>query len=376
MKARSTALVALLLCASSGCFTRAYRPDPGPYDRVPEEVHGELVQARASFEAGELAGARARLAAALSRLPRCLPVAVFQQEVELLLLEKGGAVEGLSAPGEEEARIALAELYRTRADAEPTPASEVLAARLETDSESALERLGTALELDPDCIWAHYGVAHWNARLRRFPKARAELKAAFRLDGGHLPSMRLHAWLLANAGETAEARDCLERWLARTEDDPLTDAQARAEARVDLAALAVLLDDPEEALSILEQVDRGALAEPARAELVAGAAFEDSGEDVLAMSAARRAHNLDPGELLSLVHQALLFGAQGNPLQERAAWRWVLDELERRRTEGARSPGSSDEGVSLDLQELLIQLQARARFERLDRELGSETSLP
>jgi hypothetical protein len=369
MNLRLAALAALPLLGSlsGGCFARSYRPDPGPYDRIPEEAEAELVEARSAFEAGELLDARARLAALSERHPRCIPVGVFLQEVELLLLERGESVKGVSAPGAEEAQRALGDVYIARAEAEPTPANEVLAARLELDPVEALARLATVLELDRDCVWAHYATAHLNARLRRFPEARAALKAAFRQDGGHLPSMRLHVWLLANAGATDDARDCLERWLERTEHDPLTDRAARADAEVDLAALAVLSGDASEGLAILERLDHESLADPARAELVACAALEETGERELALSAARRAHDLDPDALLGLVQQALLFRKEGNPAQERAAWQWVLDELEHRRAAGSGS-SSRDARAALDMRELLIELRARARLERLDRE--------
>jgi tetratricopeptide (TPR) repeat protein len=364
------AFALFLAGVAGGCFARTYRARPGPYDILPDEIRPELVQARAAWDAGDLEACRALLASITRRFPRCLPVAVFKQEVELELLEQGQPVEGVSAPGKEEALLALGELYRARADSDSTPAGEVLAARLESDSERALARLARAVELDPDCVWAHYAIAYWNARLRRFPQARSELKASLRLDGGHLPSMRLQAWLLANAGSTEEARDCLERWLERTEEDPLTPRAQRAEAQVDLAALAVLSGDPGEALSLLEGADRDALREPARAELVRCAALEDSGEPERAMAAARRAHDLDPDELLGLVQQALLLEKQGNEAQERAAWQWVLDELERRRT--ARARPADESTVSLDLSEVLIQLQASTRVERLDRARPSQ----
>ncbi len=357
------ALLAPLWFILTACLSRAYLPNPGPYDLVPNEVHDQLVAARQAFEAGRYEEARTLVAVLAQDLPRCLPVRTFAQDAELAELEH-------RATQHEPAHVLLAEVYRRQADAKPSPEGYVLAARVETDGDEALKLLDQALALDPSCVWARYGKAHWNARLRRFPAAREELKEAFRLDGGHLPTMRLHAWLLSNAGETEPAADCLETWLERTEGDPLTDPRIRAEAWVDLAALQVLSGEPREALSLLERVDRKALVEPARAELVGGAAWRDAGEEVLAMAAARRARSLEKDELLSLVYQALLFGAEGKAMQERTAWQWVLEELSARRAARANAPVEFDESAPLDLREVLVQLQAQARIERLDRELG------
>lgn len=88
------------------------------------------------------------------------------------------------------------------------------------------------------------------------------------------------------------------------------------------------------------------------------------------MAAARRARSLEKDELLSLVYQALLFGAEGKAMQERTAWQWVLEELSARRAARANAPVEFDESAPLDLREVLVQLQAQARIERLDRELG------
>ncbi len=367
MRLQRAFLAPLLFSLTAACLARAYLPNPGPYDLVPGEAHDRLVAARQAFEAGRFEEARTMFAGLARDLPQCLPVRTFAQDAELAALEHEGSVGELRAAGEP-ARVVLAEVYRRQADARPSPEAFVLAARLETNGDEALKLLDQALALDPSCVWARYGKAHWNAQLRRFPAAREELREAFRLDSGHLPTMRLHAWLLSNAGETEPAADCLEAWLERTEDDPLTDPRVRAEAWVDLAALRVLSGEPRDALALLERVDRKALAEPVRAELVGGAAWSDAGEEVLAMAAARRARSLEKDELLSLVYQALLFGAEGKAMQERAAWQWVLEELAARRAARANAP--VEESAPLDLREVLVQLQAQVRIERLDRELG------
>ena len=86
-------------------------------------------------------------------------------------------------------------------------------------------------------MWAHYGKAHWHHRVREYPAARESVLAAFELDPGHMPTMRLHASMQAAAGEIPPATECLLTWLKRGETDPMIDARERTEGQVDLAAL-------------------------------------------------------------------------------------------------------------------------------------------
>jgi len=79
----------------------------------------------------------------------------------------------------------------------------------------------------------------------------AEPTLTLRLDGGHLPTIRLHATLLAGAGDSEEAAGALEVWLARTRGNPLYSGAERADALLDLAALDVLLGEPGDALFVI-----------------------------------------------------------------------------------------------------------------------------
>ena len=367
------ALLGLVLAA--GCRApRVYVSTPGPYDRIPEEWRQELRLVRLSFENGDLRRAHERLWTLAVSRPEVLPVRLMLQDLQLARLGTGRDLDG-DVPEGADTEETLADVYRQRAEVQPTTIELVLAARLVTDGEEALELLDKALALDPGCVWVHYGAAFWNARLRRFPEARAAIERAFRLDSGHLPTMRLHASLLARAGDTVGALDVLELWLERSEGDPLVDPARREEAKVDLAALHVIDSDPRGALRALEELDRGRLADPARADLVEAVAFADLGRRGEALAAAQSAKALAPESILALVHQALLFAAEGDAAGERSTWELLLREADERRADEASTgpPPDSEAGAGagepapLDFADLLLELRAHARLERIER---------
>ncbi len=362
------ALIALALAACGS--TRSYVPDPGPYDRIPSAWSAQLWRARFAYDDGRLREAHGLLRPLADQRPELLGLRSFLQEVEVGLLEEGQEVGGLRVPDATKARPWLADVYRQRADANPDALSYVLAARLQSRGPAALRLLDEALSIDPDCVWAHYGRAWWNFGLRRFPQARADVEAALQLDRGHLATMRLHASMLASAGDTRPAIVCLVAWLKQGETDALVDPHQRAEAQVDLAALLVLDGQAEEALALSEAIDRSLLREPARAELVRAVALGDLGRLSVALSAARRGKEESPDDLLPLVYQALLLQLQGNVTQERAVWQALLSEATARREAEAIRPFDPEEPGELYLPDLLIELQARTRLERLERGLA------
>jgi tetratricopeptide (TPR) repeat protein len=362
-----TGLAGLALLAA-GCGGRnRYVPAPGPYDLVPEEWSETLFEARAAVGAGRFREAHDLVRPLALRRPELLPVRVFLQELQLDLLQIGEPVGGFEVPEPADAVAWLGDTYRVQADRNPMPATYVLAARLALGGDEALALLEQAGELDAGCVWVHYGRAWWSARLRRFPEAREGVAAAFALDAGHGPTMRLHASLLAGAGEIEDAIECLVLWLERGEPDPLVDPSLRAEALVDLAALHLLAGRPGVALSHLTTAVPEDIVHPARAELVRAVALEDLGQRSLALAAARRAKQLAPDDLLPMVHQALLLQFEGNVNQERNMWELLLAEVEERADE-EDSPAPTDDPTGLDLATLLIQLQARARLGQIERE--------
>jgi len=358
----------------AGCgATRSYAPDPGPYDRIPAAWDGELALARDAFEEGDLQECHAKLAPLAAAEPTILPVRVFLQDVQLALLGAGREVGGVQVPPGA-AQLHLGDIYAQRADANPSSAGYVLAARLCVQGTAALAYLDQASELAPECVWVHYGRGWWLFTLRRFPEAREAIARALDLDGGHMPTMRLHASMLANGGDTADAVDVLELWMARGRGDPLVDPRIRADAQVDLAALLVLEDEAELAIDLLAGIRSDLLPDPARAELVRAAALEDLGLRTLALSAARRAWGIGEDELLALVQQALLQRFEGNTAMERSIWVDVLEQAEARWEPPAA--GDAGEVGALDFEAILIQLQARARIERIDRERAGRAPQP
>ncbi len=360
------AILLVLATAACGGTRLSLEPDPGPYDRLPRADRPLLHEARAAFDGGDLEGAAAALATLAGRQPAHLATRTFLQEVELALLEAGSPVGDLAPPEEPGQSVGLLfDVYRERAEAAPGAVSLVLAARLAGDGEEALELLAAAEEHDPECIWIRYGRAFRLFHMRRYPEAREAIAAARELDPGHLPTMRLHASMLANAGDTSLAIQVLTAWLERTWDHPLVLRPARAEALVDLAALLVLDGDPKEALALCAEVEVDLLARRSRVDLVRAAAHQDRGDLDLALAAARRAWELGSSSLLPLVQEAMLIAQlENDPDGEREVWERLLEAAAQERGRRAASPPDADE-PAVDFQSLLIQLMAHTRLERL-----------
>jgi len=271
-------LLALALLATACGAPRTYTADPGPYDRVPREWDEPLERARLAFERGDLHTAYLEVTPLTLESGRVLPVRTFLQEIELALLVEEGEVGGLKASSPAEAREVLALQYVRVTRSTPTPEAFVLAARLAANEQEALSYLEVAEAQDPRCVWVQYARAWWHHRERRFKLVREDLRKALRIDGGHLPSMRLHATMLAGAGDYEDAERVLALWLERTGGDPLFASTERADAMLDLAALEVLLDSPKKALELLEDLDPRAVRDPVRAQTVLAAAYEARGD--------------------------------------------------------------------------------------------------
>jgi tetratricopeptide (TPR) repeat protein len=335
---------------------------PGPYDQVPAAWSAELAAARLAFERGDAHSAYSRVARLCLEEPRVLPVRLFQQDIELALLENDGRVGNLVASSSSEARAVLARYYEEQAEGHAEAEGYVLAARLAPDGEAALALLAEADTVDARCVWVHYGRAWWLFGLRRFKEARESLRTALRLDNGHLPSLRLTATIVAGAGEYEDAAEVLEVWIERTTENPLFAAADRADALLDLAALEVMLDRPKRALGLLEELDPRAVRDPSRAEAVRAAAHGARGELTRALEAVSRASALRPGALLPLVQQAILLQGAGDVEGERKTWQRVLELAE-------HAP-VSDDPAAIDFEAALFSLQANTRLARLARARG------
>ena len=356
-------VLGLLISISSACrASRVYVPQPSRYDSLPRGGEEVLHEARRAFDEGRRADAHAALLSLVQLSPSNIPVRIFLQDVRLSLLEAGEAASGFDFGAVPNPEAWLFEAYLNQADANPSPEVFVLAARLAPDGETALELLDEAGRLDPRCPWVHYGRGYWLQELGQVPEARGAVRTALRIDGGHPPSMRLFGSMLASAGDTTGAIEVLELWVRRAESSPLVTRGHLAEARVDLAALHVLDDEPEEALQVMDMTDFERLRDPALGELVSAAAYAATGEFERALLAARRARELDPTSYLPLVHEALVLQREGSSVSERVVWEELLERID------ADPPRPSESSSSpVDFQALLLEVQARARLERLDR---------
>ena len=349
---RLALLLGLLL---GGCGApRAYSPDPGPYDRIPAAWDEPLFEARRYLDEGEPDRAHEILVRLAEENPRILPVRIFLQELELDLLLERGRAGRLSFRDLERVQEYLGNHYLTKAEANPTPEGFVLAARLEKDYSKALELLNQAEALDPDCVWIPYARAWWNFTDYHFTSAEDAVREAFRIDSGHLATMRLHGLMLTSAGETGGALKVLEQWWKRSRNDPLVSPERLGAALFDLASLHVLAGEPREALRLLKDVDQRVLDEVARIEEVRAAAHEGLDDFPRSHEAVRRARELDPDDPLPLVQEAMLFARQRDEQAELAAWQRLLDHLDT----------TEDGGFGT----MVYRLQALTRLQRAERE--------
>ena len=154
-----------------------YEASSGPYDRLPRAELGQVREARALLEDGLPEQARDILVRLAARRAENIPLAIMLQEVRLRLAGPEGAER-------------IAEEAVERAEAVPTPVTLLLAARLETDAELARERIATVLEIDGRCAWAHYALAHLEAKGGDWVAAGRRLERARERD----PGRRQRSW--------------------------------------------------------------------------------------------------------------------------------------------------------------------------------------
>ena len=161
-------------------------PDLAPQVHAVWSRHGSILRR---------ADALAVLAGIRDRDPGNIEVAVLAQDLESALLLDGVDLFGPDHSLAEFAPdVVLRLAYAARAAAEPTVVTEVLRARAETDLRAAATQLERAIELDPTCAWAHYGLSHVllgdRSRVDRWSGARQSLARALELDPGHVRARR------------------------------------------------------------------------------------------------------------------------------------------------------------------------------------------
>jgi predicted Zn-dependent protease len=243
----------------------------------------------------------------------------------------------------------LRQRYRRAAEEKPTVAHLVLAARLESDEPAAVLLLDRAQAIDPRCAWIHYARAWFAARANRWPDVKAEIASAKEADPGHMPTRWLDAWMLSRGGDLHEAIPALEAWLDKARGDTRLDPRMVREAELDLALLSILDGDPKRARDILEQL-RDTEVDPGRKWGALAPTEQALDREREALAAAQRAEQLDPGEILPVVQQAILYESWlGDADAAEAAWTRAL----------ALARSSSDLGA------LLERVRARVHVERL-----------
>lgn len=355
-----------LTAACRGTGSVSYAEEPGPYDRLSPVELDVLAEAARQRSAGELELARRRLDTLAAAVPGNLVAATALQDVELELLAAGLVVPGVAEAGARATpTAALYAVYSARAEEEGTASACVLAARVAPGAQAREAWLGRALAEDPRCVWAHYALAWSHARERRYELARESLERALDLDPGHPPSRRLEAALLARGGELERAVAAYRAWIERYGEDPRPGARATAEARLDLASLLVLANEPEEALATLDDLDPDLLTDPAVAGLARVTALDQLDRTEEALAEARRLAQESPLDPRPRVLEALLLADRlRDPAGARAAWEDVLGRLDSA-AEGAGG-GAGTYQAAGDLTQLFLRLEARAALARLD----------
>jgi tetratricopeptide (TPR) repeat protein len=351
------AALALLGSACMSGYDTRIPPSQSPYDAVAPAQLAVLAKSRAQLLRGEWAQARASLEQAHRSEPGSIPLGIWLQEAQLAEQGLSGEAGGPISDPLRTARLdELTREWRRAAEAQPTAASYVLAARLERDPQTARVLLDRAESLDSRCPWVPYARAFLCARERDWAQVAKQLQNALELEPGHLQSRWLQAWTLARGGDPKEARARLRAWLDHTAEDPRIEARLRGDAELDLALLELLGDDPAAATRSLARLEGGSMSEEARIFCARASAAQARGDLAAALRLAEEASRRDPQALLPLIQQAILQQRHTKDLERAYALWSQVDE---------RS------GTSRDFSAVLEQLRARVEQERLERAVRS-----
>jgi tetratricopeptide (TPR) repeat protein len=305
--------VLLALAACGGPNVTPIPDTTSRFDALAEPEIAPFAAARARFDAGEIAAARAAFERLSKQDPENVIVGAWLQECEI----------GLAA-SESTTTRAIAERWAAAARLHPSAASLVLAARVDPDPKSAAALLEKAETLDKSCAWVFYGRAFLAAQAGDYAEARKWVARSVQADPGHLWTRWLEAWILARSGTVEEGIAALLAWLDRARDDARVESRLVHEADLDLALLWVLDDEPDKARKALESVD--VLKVDAVRRLEAAACVEQALHDVKrALAAAEAAGRVAPGELLPALQVAILHDEWlDDPVAAEADWTRVL----------------------------------------------------
>ncbi|MEM1451716.1 MAG: hypothetical protein AAF957_29535 [Planctomycetota bacterium] len=360
-------LALALTCAAAaacGATTPKWSADwNDPYAEFDDAERASFTAARGLIDGGRPTAALEELRALAAADPENFEVACWLQDVESTLLEDGVDVFGSETPRRTPARDddatpadVLQRAYTERATQEPTVVSFVLAARAETDVPAALNLLENALELDPNCPWAHYGMSHVlledRTRIDRWGLAKDSLARALELDPGNLRARRLEAWMMAEQGTRNTAERLLRRWIGQAEGDPRVARSAVVDALLDLSLLMLLRGENRRAERVLEDLE-GESTGRARRWMLLTVARQEGGDILGALDATLRAQGAAGGAVLPVVQEALL-----NEL--------FLDRPEVADARWKEVAGLVDDTTSI--RDLVQGLRAKVRMERKAKE--------
>ena len=302
----------------------------GRHAQFEDTTREGFAEARALLDSGRRVDALEQLRELAQANPDNLEIACWLQDVEAALLEDGVDVFDLPArSGEATPGDALQRAYAARANEDPSVTAYVLAARAETDLPAAFHRLETAIELDPNCAWAHYGLSHVllqdRSRTDRWGLARDSLSRALDLEPGHLRARRLEAWMAAEQGTRDVAERLLRRWIDQAEGDPRVLHDDVVDAQLDIALLMLLRGENRRAERALEDLE-GEATGRARRWMLLTVARQEGGDILGALDATLRAQGAAGGAVLPVVQEALLNELfLGRPDIANARWQEVAE---------------------------------------------------
>jgi hypothetical protein len=261
----------------------------------------------------------------ISSAPGDLPAAVWYQEADLAWRQERTGRFGSRRDELRSVQDELRDDASESAESSPSPLAYFLAARLEEDGLAANRLLEKALVLDPEMVWAHYGLAYGAARDGDWIAARGHLEHVFALDSGHLPSLRLHGWLVAEAGDIPSAIEALETWVDAAPDDLLAGQRTLDRVRFDLALAYTGNGAPGRSLDLLDQLE-GSTIPTVQLKTARAVAQQDQGNPVAARSAALAGRRADRSAVLPAVQNALLLELWFDDKKAaRRAWQEVID---------------------------------------------------
>gem|GEM_PF-776199 len=371
---RPALMAAGLVFWGAGCAARTEVWEAtwdAPYAAFGPDERAQFSQVRQLLDRGQRLDGLGALQVLVNEDGDNLELACWLQDLEAELLLDGVEPRRVFPEADEPLDRAAAEVgdpaedlrrvYAARAAELPTVQALILAARVETDGPAAESLLRRALELDPVCSWAHYGLSHVLLEKRsqpdRWSLARDALDRALEIEPGNLRARRLEAWMLAEEGSRDVAEKQLRRWLEESAEDPRVSRVEAVEARLDLALLLLLRGEDRRAARLLEDLE-GEPVGRARRWMLLTVARQEGGDLLGALDATLRAQGAAAGDVLPLVQEALLSEAfLDRPEVASALWEEVAELAE--------------DGATIG--DLVQGLRARVRMERSRSAAEEET---